>query len=96
MLVGKESQDRKPKVFNTGTNINHQTTVSAINRPPKRRHLFIDRLSNSVSTDDIREYCKNKGADLLCVREISREDSLLKSFQCVFKFDNDQVEHPEF
>ena len=42
--------------------------------------------------DDIREFCKNKGADLLCIREISREDSRLKSLHCVFKFDNDQVE----
>ena len=54
------------------------------------------RLSNSVSTDDIREYCKNKVADLLCIREIYREDSLLKSFHCVFKFDNDQVESHDF
>ena len=34
------------------------------------------------------QYCKNKGADLLCIREIS--------FNCVFKSDNDQVESPDF
>ena len=96
VLAGKESQDRKPKVFKTSTIINHQTAVSAIKRPPKRRHLYIGRLSNSVSTDDIEEYCQIKLADLLCIREISREDSRLKSFYCVFKFDNDQVESPDF
>ena len=79
VLAGKHLYDRKPKVFKTSTNINHQTTVTAINRPPKRRHLYIVCLSNSVSTDDIKEYCKNKGDDLLCIREISREDSRLKS-----------------
>ena len=63
VLAGKKSQDRKPKVLKTDTNINHQTAVSAIKRPPQRRHLYIRRLSNSVSTDDIREYCKIKGAD---------------------------------
>ena len=92
----KESQNRKPKVFKTGTNNNHQTTVSAIKRPPKRRHLYIGRLSNSVSTDDIKDYCKNKGVDLLCIRVISREEARLKSFHCVFKFDNDQFESPDF
>ena len=95
MCLPVKSLKTKPKVFKTGTNINHQTTVSAIKRPPKRRHLF-GRFSNSVSTDDIREYCKNKGADLLCIREISREDSRLKPFHCVFKFDNDQAESPDF
>ena len=75
----KKSQDKKPKVFKTGTNINHQRADSAIRRPPKRRHLYIGRLSNSDSTDDIREYCENKGADLLCICEISRETSRLKS-----------------
>ena len=48
VLAGKESQDRRPKVLKTGTNINHQTAVSAIKRPPQRRHLYIRRLSCSV------------------------------------------------
>ena len=52
--VDKESQNRKPKVFKTGTNINHQTTVSAIKRQPKRQHLYIGCLSISVSNDDMR------------------------------------------
>ena len=39
VLTGKESPDRKLKVFKTGTNINHQTTFSAIKKPPKRQHL---------------------------------------------------------
>ena len=76
-------------------NINHQTKVSAIKRPPQRRHLYIDRLSNFVSTDD-KNYCMNTAADLLCIREISREDSHLKSFHCVFNFDNDLVESHNF
>ena len=96
MLAGKESHDRKPKVFNTGRNINHQTAVSAIKRPQKRRHLYIGRLSNSVSTDDIRECYKNRGPDILCILEISREDSCLNAFHCVFNFDNHQVESPDF
>ena len=89
VLAGKKSQDRKPKTFKMGTNNSHQTTVSAIKRPPKRPHLYIGCLDNSVSTDDIREHCKNQGADLLCIHEISREDSRLISFRFVFKFDND-------
>ena len=52
--VEKESQKSKPKVFKTATNNNHQTTASAIKRPPKRRHLYIGCLINSFSTDDIR------------------------------------------
>ena len=96
LFADKESQDRKPKVFKTGTNINHQTTVSAIKRPPKRRHLYMSRLSKSVSTDDITEYYKKNGVDILCIREISRDESRLKSFPCVLKFDNDQVESPNF
>ena len=91
-----KSHDKKPKVFKTGTNINHQTTVSAIKRQPKRRHLYISRLSNSVSTDDITGHCKNKGVDILCIREMSRDESRLKSFHCVFKFYNDQAESPNF
>ena len=72
VLAVEEFQDRKPKVFKTGTIINHQTTVSAIKKPPKRWYLYICRLSNSVFTDDIREFCEKKGAALLCLREISR------------------------
>ena len=94
LFADRESQDRKPKVFKTGTNINHQTTASVIKRPTKRWQLYIGRLSSSVSTDDIREYCKKKGVDLLCIREICNE-SRLKSFHCVFKFDNDQVDSPD-
>ena len=94
MPADKKSQDKS--FFKMGTNINHLTAASAIIRPPKRRHLYIGRLSNSVCADDLREYCKSKGADLLCIREISREDSRLKSFHCVFKFDNDQIQSPDF
>ena len=65
LFSDKEPQERIPKVFKTGTNIYHQTAVSAIIRQPKRRHLFIGRLSNSVSTDDIIDYCKKKGVDIL-------------------------------
>ena len=92
MFAGKESRDRKAKVFKTGTNVNHQTTVSAIKRPPKRRHLYID----SVSATDITEICKKKGFDILWICEVSRVESRLKCFHCVFKFDNDQVESPDF
>ena len=38
----------------------------------------------------MNEFWKNKGVDILYIREISREMSRLKSFHCVFKFDNDQ------
>ena len=73
MYADKELQDRIPKVFKTGTIINHQTIISAIKTPPpKRRQLYIGRLNTSVSEDDIREYCNNKGDDLLCIRGISR------------------------
>ena len=91
-----KSPKKKPKLFKTGINIKHQSTVSAIKKKPKRRHLYIGRLSNSVSTDDITEYCKKKGVDILCIREISRDESRMKSLNCVFKFDNDQVESPDF
>ena len=91
LLVDKEFQDRKPKVFKTRTNINHQTTVSVIKRPPKRWHLYIGCLQNCVSTDDTTEYCKKKEVDILLIREISGDESRLKSFHSVFKFDNDQV-----
>ena len=96
LFADKESQDRKPIVFKTGTNINQQTTVSAIKSSPKRRRLYIGRLSNAVSTNDITEYCNKKGVDILCIREISRDESRLKSFHCVFKYENDQVESPDF
>ena len=94
MCTEKEPQDRIPKVFKRGTNVNHQTTVFAIKRPPKRGLVYIGRLSNGVSTDDLRGYCKNKGVDLLCIREIFKEYRL-KSFHCAFKFDNGQVESPD-
>ena len=55
----------------------------------KIRHLYIGRLSNSVSTDDITKHCKKKGVDIQCIREISRDEPRLKSFHCVFKFEND-------
>ena len=87
----KESQNKKTIVFKTGTNIYYQTAVNAFKRPVKRRHFYNGCLNNSVSTDDIN--CKNKGVDLLCIREISREKFRLKPFHFVFKFDTDQVEY---
>ena len=96
LFADKESRDRTPEVLKTGTNINHQTTVSANKRPPKRRHLYIGRLSNTVSTEDITEYCKKKKVDILCFREISRDECPLKSFHFIFKFGNDQVESTDF
>ena len=32
----------------------------------------------------------------MCIREMSREESRQRPFHCVFKFDNDQVESPDF
>ena len=96
LFADKESQKIKPKVFKTGTDINHLTTVSAIKRPPRRRHLYIGLINNSVSTDGITECFRKKGVDILCIREISRDVFRLKTFHCVFKFDNDQIESPDF
>ena len=92
--VDKESQNKKIKVFKTGLNIHHQTAIRAIKRPVKRRNFYIGCLSKSVPANGIN--FKNKGVELLCIREISREESRLKSFHCVFIFDNDQDESPNF
>ena len=56
----KGSQGGKQNLFKTGRNFNHHNTVSAIKEPMKKRQLYLGRLRNLVSTDDIRELCKNK------------------------------------
>ena len=86
MFAVKESHDRQLNFFKTGTNNSHQKSVSAIESPFKQRYFCIGCIGNSVSMDDIKEYYQNKAVGLLYIRELSRDESGLKSFHCFFLY----------
>ena len=44
----------------------------------------------------MQEHCVENNVDLLHIRQISKSEAHLKAFHCVFKFDEEKVELPDF
>ena len=61
-----------------------------------RRHLYVGRLSQNITASEMEEYCIENNVELLHIRQISKSEAHLKAFHCVFKFDEEKVELPDF
>ena len=44
----------------------------------------------------MEQYCVENNVEVLHIRQISRSEAHLKSFYCVFIFDEEKVELPDF
>ena len=86
---------RSTKELKTGTNTN-PAVVKGVKKPPKRRHLYVGRLSQNITASEMEEYCIENNVELLHIRQISKSEAHLKAFHCVFKFDEEKVESPDF
>ena len=53
--------------------------------PPPRWHIFAARFAPSASLEDLIEYCSNQGAKPVTVRMLSKPESKVKSFHCLFE-----------
>ena len=85
---------RSTKEVKTGTNTN-PAVIKGVKKPPKRRHLYVGRLSQNITASEMEEYCIEFDVELLHIRQISKSEARLKAFHCVFKFD-EKVELPDF
>ena len=85
---------RASKELKTETNTK-TSVISGVKRPPKCRHILVGRLSQHISVTEMEEYCETNGIELLHVRQISGAESQLKSFYCVFRFEDEKVESVE-
>ena len=81
---------RSPKELKTGTNTN-PAVIKGVKKPPKRRHLYVGRLSQNITASEMEKYCVERKVELLHIRQISKSDAHLKAFHCVFKFDEEKV-----
>ena len=92
-----ETAQRKvgsPKEVKTGTN--NPAVIKGVKKSPKRSHLYVSRLSQNITASEMEEYCVEKNVELLHIRQISKSEAHLKAFHCVFKFDEEKVELPDF
>ena len=69
---------------------------SGVIKPPRQRHIYVGRLSQHITTTEMEKYCATNNVDLLHVSQISKPESVLKSFHCVFRFDDKKIESPKF
>ena len=58
--------------------------------------ISVGRQSPHVTTRDMEQCCATNDVDLLHIRQISKPESLLKSFHCVFKFVDEKAESPGY
>ena len=86
---------RSTKEVKTGTNTN-PAVIKGVKKPPKHRHLYVGRLSQKITASEMEEYCIENNDELLHIRQISKSEAHLKAFHCVFKFDEEKVELPDF
>ena len=59
-----------------------------------RRHTYVGRLGQHITTTEIEQYSSTNDVGLLHVRQISKSEPLHKSFHCVFKFNDEKLNHP--
>ena len=86
---------RSTNEVKTGMNTNPEV-IKDVEKPPKRRHLSVVRLSQSITASEMEEYCIENNVELLHIRQISKPEALLKAVHCVFIFDEEKVELPIF
>ena len=84
-----------PKEVKTGTNTN-PAVIKSVKKPPKRRHLYVGRLSQNLAASELEEFCVKKNVKLHHIRQHSKSEAHLKAFYCVFKFDKEKIELPDF
>ena len=53
--------------------------------PPPRWHIFATRSAPSASPEELIEYCSNQVAKSVAVRVVSKPESKVKSFRCLFE-----------
>ena len=73
---------RSTKEVTTGTNTN-PAVIKGVKKPPKRRHLYVGRLSQNITASEMEEYCVENNVELLHIRQISKSEPHLKAFHCI-------------
>ena len=99
-----QRKERSPKEVKTGTNTNPQSSrvskspavIKGVKKPQKTRHLCVGRLSQNITASEMEEFCVEKNVELLHIHQISKSEAHLKAFHCVFKFDEEKAEIPDF
>ena len=69
--------------------------IKCVKQPPKRRYLYGGQLSQNITTSKMEEFCVEKNAKLLHIRQILKSEAQLKAFFCVCKFDEEKVGLPD-
>ena len=62
-------------------------------KPSRRRYIFMGRPSHQITTTEVDRYWSTNDADVFHVPRMSKTEPLLKLFYCVFKFDNEELNH---
>ena len=92
--VKPKSKPRKP--LNFGTKSNDTPFLGAEPRP-KRKHLYVGRLSPDCTENDVISWCSKNGAKIQHIRKVSKPDSKLQSFHLVFDPETtDDIESDDF
>ena len=70
--------------------------LTGVKKPPRPQHIYVGRLSQHITTTKMEQYCATTDVDLLHIRQLSKLESWLQFFLCVFKFDVEKVESHNF
>ena len=89
-----QRKQRPSNELKTRTNAN-SSGILGVKRPPKRCHIYVRRPSQHISVTEMEDHCETNVTELLHIRQISSAESQLKSFPCVFKFEDEKVESRE-
>ena len=88
--------NRPKRIQNVGTRASSDD-FSGVRRKQSRRHIYLGRLNTNCTDELIKNWCANNGAELLHLREISREGSKLRSYHLVFpESSSDIIERSDF
>ena len=74
-----QRNQRASKELKTGTNTN-TSVISGVKRPPKRRQIYIGRLSQHISVTEMKENCETNRIQLIHIRQVSRMESQLNNY----------------
>ena len=89
-----ESGQRK-KTHITGANQNG--AFQGVSKPPPRRHIYLGRVSKEYGPTEVKQHCENSGAEVLHMREITKEDHTLRSFHVIFAGEKSElIDSPDF
>ena len=88
--------NRPNRIENIGTRAS-SNDFNGVRRKQSRRQIYLGRLNTNGTEELIKNWCAKNGAELLHLREISREGSKLRSYHLVFpESSSDIIERSDF